>query len=171
MPNRHEPVTVLMVLHTQEKCAHLHPDCLDPALHDCNTLGLYYGRRLSEWAKNDADKITLINIDGLSTAFVYKDMIFFGANNHTLPQSWSSELDISEIAFVQLQWRTKKNMNNGETITQLRHAGPGIFSVLVALRIRHRYRRFNDHEHCPLAMYGTSKKLLHSSPTYSLLPT
>ena len=87
MTNWREPVTVLMFLHMQAKCTHLHPDFLDSALNDWNALGLCYGYRLSECAQNDACKIMLINIDGLPTAFIYKDIIFFGANNRTLPQS------------------------------------------------------------------------------------
>ena len=100
MPSRHGPVTVLMVLHMRAKCAHLHPDCLDSALHNWNALGLHYGCCLSEWVQNNADKIMLTYIDGLPTVFVCKDMIFFGANNRKLPQSWSYELDASKIAFV-----------------------------------------------------------------------
>ena len=76
-----------MILHMQAKCAQLHTDYLDSATCDWNTLGLHYGCRLSEWAQNDTGKIMLINIDGLQTAFICKDMIFFGANNRTLPES------------------------------------------------------------------------------------
>ena len=142
----------------QSKCTHLHPDCLDSVLCDWKALGLHYGYFLIEWAQNDADKIMLINIDGLLTAFVCKDMIFFGVNNHMLPQSWSSVIDASEIAFVQFRWRAQKYTNNGETITQTRHADSRLSPVLATLRIRNRARRFNDQEHFPLEIYGASKK-------------
>ena len=49
-------------------------------------------------------------------------------------------------------------MNNGETITQARHADPRLFPVLAALRVRNRDRRFNYHEYYSIAIYGTLKK-------------
>ena len=51
-----------------------------------------------------------------------------------------------------------KNLNNSKTINQARHADPRLCLVLAALRVRNRDRCFNDHEHFPLAIYGTSKK-------------
>ena len=100
MSNRSELVTALMVSHMQAKYAHLRPEYLDSTLHDWNALGLHYGHRLGKWAQNVVDKIMVINIDGMSTAFIYEDMTFYGSNTRTLPQSWYTEIDASEIAFA-----------------------------------------------------------------------
>ena len=89
-----------MVSHVQAKYAHLHPDYLDSALHDWNALDLHYGYRHSKWAQNDTDKITIINVEGMPTEFIYEHMNFYGANNRMLTQSWYTKLDTSEIAFV-----------------------------------------------------------------------
>ena len=90
-----------MVLHVHAKCAKLHSDILDSALHGWIFLGVFCGCNLIEWAHNCADeKMSLVNMDGLPIAFTFEDLIFYGAQKHDLCQSWSTELDTSKIAFV-----------------------------------------------------------------------
>ena len=131
--NRREPVNILMVLHMQAKCAKLYPDSLESALHYWNNLGLCYGFRLSKCAQNFVEKqMPLVNVDSLPIAFNFEDMTFHGAQKHALHQSWSTELEVSKIAFVKLRWCTQKNLNNDEAVSQDRHADLRLCPVLAA---------------------------------------
>ena len=110
MPNRREPVTGEMIEEMWEICKDLDPDSLESALLDWNTLGIYLGFRLSEWAQNEENRknFPLLAIYDTPLAFTFKYFQFMGRSSRRLRQKFTKFLSENDVDSVAVRWRYQK---------------------------------------------------------------
>ena len=122
------------ILHMHKQSTGQHLFSLDLVLYDWNVLGIFCGLRLYEWTQNASDQnLPLTSADGLLLAFILPYVTFLVVDLQAILQSWSSEIHDTGIEFVQFQWRNKKNLTNGEAISQDRYPGLRPYPLLASL--------------------------------------
>jgi len=119
------------------------PHDLHHVIAEWSSIGVVGGAfRLSEWAQDNTayqkDGKRKENLDGLPTAFIMSDLVFFGRDGRRLQQSKRQILREADVHFVSFTWRTQKNGNNGETKKLARAKLPHLCAPRMALRIRNR---------------------------------
>ena len=162
MPNRKDPFTKEMLLHTHPT-AEKDPDSLSSAIADWFTLGLSTGFCKSEWAQEASERSSTgykLAPDGSSLAITPNNMALFGLHRAHLCTGADITTGIATGIphETSITWRFQKNLDNGQTLYFCRNnAQPHLCPSRASVNLLQRAQRLGIAADSPLAVYRETK--------------
>jgi hypothetical protein len=152
MPNRHEPLTVDMVLYQLLQVRDDQSHSKITAMYDWCLFGIYSGNHLTKWAQKDGTQI-ILNINGTPKAFLIGDLHFIGESRWYMSREYALQHP-RLVHTMDVTWRFQKNRNNGEKKTFVQIFGNrNLCAVSALLCVAQHWKDFRLLDNHPLAVY------------------